>query len=266
MIGFLCCIKKDTIEFTRTKKNILFGIIQLLVTGMVISVTKFFPALIEKVVEKAPEIMADGSQFQQVLLKLFPQNTMGSMGIWSSDVVIVFSIVIALTCCSLLPEEIRSGKWILVLEAGYRKWQLVLSKIIVYSTGTALSILIGYNLYYIISKFVIEDNYSFQLVSANSVVLSIAVFFITAIAISISVIYKNHVTAVITIIMTLLVAPDILTMFSFGKYFPTYLLTFVYNSSSCYRELIVPGIVLLLLQIFLFGLAMKRIDNVEVPR
>ena len=62
---------------------------------------------------------------------------------------------------------------------------------------------------------------------------------------------RFHCMAVITMVITVLAAPDILTMFSFGKLFPTYLLTFVYNSSNAFAELIIPCITLILLQ---FGL------------
>ena len=72
--------------------------------------------------------------------------------------------------------------------------------------------------------------------------------------------------AVITMVITVLAAPDILTMFSFGKLFPTYLLTFVYNSSDTFAELIIPCILLIVLQLSLYYIAITRFDKIEIAR
>ena len=86
------------------------------------------------------------------------------------------------------------------------------------------------------------------------------------ISITLSVIYKNHIMAVITMVITVLAAPDILTMFSFGKLFPTHLLTFIYNSSGNFAELIIPCITLIVLQLGLCYMAIKRFDKIEIAR
>lgn len=91
-------------------------------------------------------------------------------------------------------------------------------------------------------------------------------FFITTLSITLSVIYKNHIMAVITMVITVLAAPDILTMFSFGKLFPTHLLTFIYNSSGNFAELIIPCITLIVLQLGLCYMAIKRFDKIEIAR
>lgn len=266
MIQIICCVKKDFLEVIRNKRTLFFNGLLIAITAMVLGTTLAFPSLIALLVEKAPDIVADGSQIQQAMAKLFPQTTKENMGIWASDIIIFFTIAISLVCCNLLPNEIRSGKWILVMEAGYSHWQMLLSKMLVYGGCTALPVFVGYNLYYALSGIFISDNYSSAIALGNSVVIAIAVFFITTLSITLSVIYKNHIMAVITMVITVLAAPDILTMFSFGKLFPTYLLTFIYNSSDAFAELIFPCITLIVLQICLCYMAITRFHKIEIAR
>ena len=69
--------------------------------------------------------------------------------------------------------------------------------------------------------------------------------------------------AVITIVVTVLAVPDILTMFSFRKISPTYLLTFVHHSSSNFAGSIVPC-VMLLLPLFLCHIAVRRLEQIDI--
>lgn len=266
MTPIICCIRKDLLEIIRNKRTLLFNGLLLGVTAMVLGTTLASPALIGLLVEKAPELVSDGSQIQQVMAKLFPQTAKENMGIWASDLVIFFTIAISLVCCNLLPGEIRSGRWILVLEAGYSRWHLLLSKMLVYGACTALPAWIGYNLYDALTGILLTDNFDALTAFGNSAVLAVSVFFITTLSITLSVIYKNHISAVITMVITILAAPDILTMFTFGKLFPTHLLTFVYQSSGNFGELILPFVILVALQVILFRVAVKRFDGIEIAR
>lgn len=266
MTQIICCIKKDLLEVIRNRRTLLFNGLLIAITVMVLGTTLAFPSLIDLLVEKAPDMVADGSQIQQVMAKLFPQTVKENMGIWASDIIIFFTIAISLVCCNLLPSEIRSSKWILVMEAGYSHWQMLFSKMLVYGSCTAFPVFVGYNLYYALCRIFISDNYSSAIALGNSVVVAAAVFFITTLSITLSVIYKNHIIAVITMVITVLAAPDILTMFSFGKLFPTYLLTFVYNSSDTFAELIIPCISLIVLQLSLYYIAITRFDKIEIAR
>lgn len=259
MFQIICCVKKDLLEVVRNKKTLLFNGLIIAVTIMVLGTTLMFPSLVDLLIEKVPEMVADGSQIYQVMGKLFPQTTKENMGIWSSDIIVFFTIAISLVCCNLLPNEIRDGKWILVMEAGYSKQEMLLSKMLVYGACTSLPAFIGYNIYYIISRNLITDNYSLIYALGNSIVLALSAFFITTISITLSVICKNYIMAVVTVIVTILAAPDIFTMFSFGRLLPTYLLTFTYNSSNSFTELLIPFIILILLQTALYGIAKKRL-------
>ena len=266
MTQIICCIKKDLLEVIRNRRALLFNGLLIAITVMVLGTTLAFPSLIDLLVEKAPDMVADGSQIQQIMAKLFPQTVKENMGIWASDIIIFFTIAISLVCCNLLPSEIRSGKWILVMEAGYSHWQMLFSKMLVYGSCTAFPVFVGYNLYYALCGIFVSANYSSAIALGNSVVIAVSVFFITTLSITLSVIYKNHIMAVITMVITVLAAPDILTMFSFGKLFPTYLLTFVYNSSNAFAELIIPCITLIILQFGLCYIAITKFNEIEIGR
>lgn len=266
MTPMICCIKKDLLEFIRTKRTLLFNGLLIATTAMVFGATLCFPSLIDLLVEKAPDMVADGSQLQQVMLRLFPQTTKENMGIWASDIIIFFTVAISLVCCNLLPNEIRSGKWIIAMEAGYTPYQMLFSKMLVYGGCSAFPAFIGYNLYYMLSGIFISNNYAPITSFCNSIMIAIAIFFITTLSITLSMIYKNHIMAVITIMVTVLAAPDILTLFSFGKVLPTYLLTFVYHSSDNFAELIIPCIALVFLQSGLCYMAIKRFGKAEFSR
>ena len=152
------------------------------------------------------------------------------------------------------------------MEAGYSKEDMLFSKMFIYGICTALPSFIGYNLYYSLSSLLITDNYASLIVLENSVVLAISVFFVTTISISLSIICKSQISAVITVIMFVLAAPDILSFFSFGRFFPTYYLTFLYNSASNFQELIIPCIALLIVQMALWHISLKKLKQIEITR
>ena len=126
------------------------------------------------------------------MLRLFPQTTKENMGIWASDIIIFFTVAISLVCCNLLPNEIRSGKWIIAMEAGYTQYQMLFSKMLVYGGCSAFPAFIGYNLYYMLSGIFISNNYAPITSFCNSIMIAIAIFFITTLSITLSMIYKNH--------------------------------------------------------------------------
>lgn len=266
MIQLMCCIKKDILELTRQKRTFLFNGLLASVTIMVLGSTLGFPFLIELLTKRVPDVVADGSQLQQVMVKLFPQTTRENMGIWSSDVVIIFTIVISMLCGNVLRKEVETGKWIMVLASGYSPWKLLISKILVYGIYLSVLIMLGYNIYYSVGSYVLIDNFTRVVAVGNSIVLAIAVFFITTWSITLSVIYKNSIMAILTVIITVLVAPDIFSLFSFGRFLPTYLLTFVYLSLERFNELAIPFILLLLLQIGGLYIAVKKIDQIKITR
>lgn len=266
MSQLICCLKKDIIEIIRNKRIAMFNFLLFGISAMVLITTLAFPDLISILVEKAPDVMSDGTQIEVLMQKLFPQSLKENMGIWSADVGIFFTIIIALVCCNIIPTEIKRGKWILIIKAGYCRQVLIASKILIYGIATAFPVFIMYNLYYGIAGLFLINNYSLNSVVVNSLVLSFAMFSISGLSISFSLICKNQLMASITIITTILAAPDILTLFSFGKIFPTHLLTFVYKSSDKWEELIIPFLGLIVLQYYCYRMAVKKSFNVEIAR
>ncbi|MCR5775891.1 MAG: hypothetical protein K6G84_00550 [Lachnospiraceae bacterium] len=262
----ICTIKKDFREYMRGKKNMYFSISLLLIGIMIISTTLFFPALIEALAQKAPDMVSNVGALDELMAKLFPDNIKGSLGIWYSDVGVFYSIVLVLTIYGLIVNEIKSGKWIMPVASGYKKMELVISKNIVYSVGAAFPVFVLSNVYYIAGlNFFTNDIGAIQAVVCSAI-MSLSVIFITVTTLLSSVLYKNSITAGISNILIIMVAPDILTYFSFGKYFPTYLLTFVYTVSDNYSELIIPVVEMILICLILFFLVDKKIRKIEISR
>ena len=79
MTQITCCIKKDLLEIIRNRRTLLFNSLLIAITVMVLGTTLAFPSLIDLLVEQAPDMVADGSQIQQVMAKLFPQTVKENM-------------------------------------------------------------------------------------------------------------------------------------------------------------------------------------------
>jgi ABC-2 type transport system permease protein len=211
-------------------------------------------------------MITDKDSIIEMMEKLFPGDVKGSLGIFASDVGVFYTIVIALMCHGLLPGEIRDGKWIIPVNIGISKSKLIGSKCIVYACGIGLPVLVITNLYYYVSATLLNNNLTIETAVLNSVVLCFSVMGIVASTILLSVIYKHSILAALSVILTVMAAPDVLTFFTFGKYFPTYLLTFTYTVSDSIFDLIIPAIVLLLMTGVLFELSLKKLEKIEVVR
>lgn len=264
MIPFICCLKKDITEIIRKKRLLLFNSLLLLICGFVFITTLTFPNLVSLLAEKAPDIISNGTDIGKIIVKLFPPTLKENIGILASDIGIFFTIAIALICSNIIPSEIKNGKWILVIEAGFDHKILLASKIVSYGMCAAIPTFIMYHLYYLAAGLFLENNYIPTISMINSFVLAFIIFSIASLTISLSVICKNQITAAITIIITVLTAPDILTMFSFGQYLPTHLLTYIYTSSENWREIFMPFCFLMILQIYCYIHADKKVLKLEI--
>ena len=148
MKSLVLCLRKDFLEYTRHRKNIICLFILLCISSMVLSVTLFFPSLINELGQKAPEMLIDQESLNEMMAKLFPHNLKGNLGILASDIGIFFTIVSALLCYNLIPSEIREGKWIVPVNCGINKTTLLLAKCMVYSVGIGFPVIAIYNLYF----------------------------------------------------------------------------------------------------------------------
>jgi len=259
-----CCMKKDSIEFIRKKRGAAFSSVLILISAMVLISSVILPVLADQLARQVPDMTEGGEQLQAVLAKLFPPTMKENIGIWSSDVGVFFTPVVLFMCAPLLREERRTGKWILALEAGYRPQTLLVSKILIYGLGASIPVFIMYNLYYTVGSLVLSNNFRQIHAAANGAVLAYAVFSILNLVIALSVLCKNQASLVIAILAAVTAGPDVLAMVPFGKFLPTYVLTFAYRSSSSWQDLAIPALGLLFLQLLMDWLAVgsvKRFRN-----
>ncbi|MDY3829448.1 MAG: hypothetical protein SOZ65_00720 [Erysipelotrichaceae bacterium] len=266
MKALIACIRKDIFEFLRQKKNIVCTIVLIGLGTMVLSVTNIFPTLLTQLSIKSPKLISDPTAMNGMFAKMFPSDIRGSLGILSSDIGVFYTIVVVLMCHSLLPSEIQKGKWIMPINSGINVSKLVASKCLVYSTGMAFPVVVVINLYYYTASYFLINNIKWSNVLINSFVLGIAIASIVSITIITSLIYKHSIVAALSVIIVVSTAPDILTMFSFGKWFPTYLLTFVYNSESNLALLMVPTLIMIVIIIVLYFISVKKCQLIELTR
>lgn len=262
----VCAIKKDIKEYLQTRKNILFSMILFSLCAMVLVATKFLPSLISELVKQASHMISNTATISDTLAAFFPENLRANMGILASDIAIFYGIVVILSTYNLIVKEINDEKWIFPLSTGYKPSILLISKGLVFGVGAALPSIIFYNLYFIIGNIYLTPNYNFATALINSLVLGFAIFSIVYLTIMLSLVYKQAIMSALTMILFLTVAPDIFSLFTFGKYLPTYLLTFVYTTSTNIFDLIIPFLFTIIIQILLTFVASKKIANIEVSR
>lgn len=129
-----------------------------------------------------------------------------------------FQSIVVLTCFDLVPKEVSDGKWIFPVSVGYKPFELILSKGLIYSIGAAVPVAVFYTLYYFMGSLYLQSDWPIKWALLNALLLAA--------------VEKIPVITAVTIIMTIIAAPDIFSLFSFGKYLPTHLLTFVYQSNG----------------------------------
>ncbi|MBP3197135.1 MAG: ABC transporter permease subunit [Butyrivibrio sp.] len=259
-------VRKDLKEILRGKKNVYFSLTLVAIGAMVLLTTLFFPDLIGALGEKAPDMISDSRSLDEMMRNLFPNNVKGSLGVWASDVGVFYTVVITLMTHGLVPEEIKNGRWIMPLSVGYSRKEMLLSKCIVYAASASFPVLILTNAYYMVASFLLEGEDFSHFPTIQSLSLSLAIAGIVIITVLLSTIYNHSITAVITMIGVVLVAPDVLSFFKFGKYLPTYLLTFAYTMSAEVTDLIVPIIGLVALCLILFYMSARKLMKIEVSR
>ena len=257
----ICAVKKDIYEYMRGKKNFLFAGTLLMISTMMIFATKFLPSLINSAIRNLPSIITNTDTITNTLSNLFPSNLKDNMAILSSDIVIFYGTVVIFATYNIISKEIAVGKWIFPLCSGYHPYILVLSKAFVYSIGSAFPCFIVYNAYYFIGGAIIENNYLFTTALINAVVIAVAMFFITFITILLSGIYSKPALAATTMLLFVIIAPDIFALFSFGKFLPTHLLSCLYISNSNFVELIIPILMCLAVSVVLIIITVKTLPK-----
>ena len=260
------CVKKDVSEFLRYHRNILCMLVLMGIGAMVLVTTVFFPNLISQLAVKAPDMITDPEAINELMEKLFPQDVKGSLKIFSSDVGVFYTIAVCLICHSVLPGEIKNGRWLIPVNAGIEQRTLLMSKCFVYSAGMALPVLVVYNIYYYAASVLLDANCRYGTALQNSMVLSLSVAFIAIATLLSSVLYEHSVMAALSVIVIVMAAPDALTFFSFGKLFPTYLLTFAYTLGENLLDITVPAVIMAAVSCVLFFFALRKCERTEILR
>lgn len=263
MTSFLSCINKDRLEFIRTRKNLICLLVLLACAAMVLLSTAFMPALLDRAME-VTDLMSKDMSISDFMAKFFPYDLKGSLGIFSSDIGIFYSLTIIVMTYSLMPNEISTGRLILPLCAGHSKNALFFSKQCVYGILCAIPVFPIYVMYYYIGVGFLANNYSFSSALFNALLWVIAEFSVVFFTIGLSVLYRHRFMSLASMGILIMIAPDILSFFKFGKYFPTYILTYLYSSNEDPSSLVIPVALIVVLMIIMDFIIVNKHFSVEV--
>ncbi len=254
----VCCIKKDIKEVIRTKKAVTLLIVELGIALMILAFTLIFSDIPEVMWQQLSAFNI--GSLEDVIGSLYPRNVRESTGIFAYYTGFFFSLILVLMTVNILPRERDSGKWLIPLQQGYDKSDLITSKCIVYGLTAGAAVFISYAFYYIAANITMERNFSFANALICAVIHSFNLCFIVIYTMILSVVFKNPVMAAVSMLGTIILVPDIAIYFSFGKLLPTYLLTFVYDSSNSYGDLIIPLTINIMILAVIFILKPGRSD------
>ena len=268
MNRFFCCLKNDYLEIIRGKKNIICLAVALGCGAFVLCSTLMIPPLLQKGVDSFSAIMEDGFSADSFIARFFPHTMRASLGIFSADIGVFYSVFVIIFTYNLLPEEIESGKLIFPICAGHSKKLILLSKEIVYGILMSIPVFASYLIYYLVAGYYLENDCLLVDAICNAVVLAVSISAIVAFTIVFSVIIKGRYTALIIMISSVLALPDMMTFVRVGRYLPTYLLTFAYNTYNNYMSLLLPGLLLLgcLVVANIVMLCIKEVPSIDERR
>ncbi|MCR5417509.1 MAG: hypothetical protein K6E84_01175 [Lachnospiraceae bacterium] len=259
--NLLCCMKKDARECLRCGRLALFLCLMAGIGLMIMGFTFVFSDIPEQLWAQLPGFNIEN--LEELVSELYPKMLRENIGIYSYYVGVFFSLIVIIVIHGILPREEEGGKWILPLQQGYDVRELILSKILVYGGFAGCSVFAGYLLYFILAGSFMERNMVFGHALANGLVHGWNMFVIVAYTLLLSELMPNPVISAVSMIATIMLMPDIATYFDFGKYLPTYPLTFVYDSRDDLGSLPMPMIlnvmVLALLWIILSEREEKRL-------
>ena len=238
--GLGCCIKKDIKEVIRTGKVITFVLVAFGLALMILMFTFLFSDIPEVMWEQLSAFNI--GSLEEVMASMYPKSARESTGIFAYYIGFFFSLVVILVTFNILPKERAQGKWIIPLQQGYERSDIIFSKCLVYGVLTGLVVILAYFFYYTVANIYMERNFPFGNALVCGIVHGFNLCFIVIYTMIFSLIWKNPVIAAVSMLATIILVPDIAIYFSFGKYLPTYPLTFVYDSSDRYGNLVAPFI------------------------
>ncbi|MBO4337200.1 MAG: hypothetical protein J5842_03925 [Lachnospiraceae bacterium] len=237
----ICCIKKDIKEVLRTGKLITMFALAFGIALMILGFTLFFSDIPEELWSQLTAFNIES--LEDVIGSLYPRLARESTGIFAYYIGFFFSLVVVLMCFNILPKERDAGKWVIPLQQGYEKGDIIISKCLVYGLTGAVSVFTSYIFYYIMANIFMERNFPLGNALVCAVVHSLNLCLIIVYTMVFSMVYKNPVISALSMLATVILVPDFARYFSFGKLLPTHLLSFAYDSSNSYQELAAPIIV-----------------------
>ncbi|MCR5281960.1 MAG: hypothetical protein K6E18_01185 [Lachnospiraceae bacterium] len=249
--AMVSCIKKDLREVFRTGKLVIFLALAFGIAVMILGITLVFSDIPQALWEQLPGFNI--SSLEEVISSLYPKLVRESAGVYAYYIGFFYSLIVILIVHGILPSEMQKEKWVLPLQQGYTKLQLILSKCLVYGAVAGASVFAGYLFYFMVANACMERNMGLGNALILGLVHSMNLFFIVIYTELFSVLYKSPVIAAVSMIATILLVPDLAIYFSFGRLLPTYLLTFVYDSCSDYGR-ILPPLICNVAQLLILGL------------
>lgn len=260
-MNLIKCLQKDIKEYFRTGKIFIFTGTLLGLSILVVFTTWCVPILGMLMKDASPEIVRAFGYMEQIINELVPTDVMNNIGFWAADVGLFYTVVIAIVCSTLLPNEIKNGKWIIPLNCGYKPWHFVLSKCLVYGIGTAVAETVVQCLYYAGVKMALLDNYSFADCLAGALLFGSLCGCVTVLTILTSVCSKHSAVSCAGVMFCAIVLPDVFLAFDMCEWLPTYLFTFAYNSGTDYASVVIPWVIMIALTVCAYVVAIWRVKS-----
>ena len=236
---FLAVLRKDRIEYVRSRKGVICVLTIFICCVVVLGMTLLLPSVVKRL-SATSVILSGDTSLSDFMRRFFPNDLSGSMGILAADIGVFYGIVVILLSHKTAPDELTSARAVLPFCAGHSRITLLLSKQIIYSFLMAVPVYTFYMLYYMVASGYLAENYQVKDAFINGLILALSIFTIVNITICLSMIYKARYGVLIFMIGMIAAAPDAFSFFTIGKYLPTYLLTLTYRSNTDHMQLIAP--------------------------
>lgn len=259
------CILKEYTETKRRYKLYAFLGVPLLLGFLVLISLIVLPSLIRTLPSEMFTTSGGSAGVAELLRAMLPDNVSGSMGMYAADMGLFYIITVIMLTSGVVTKEIKKKQWILPMCVGIKPKNMLLAKYIVYGCMSMSATFLGYTFYYIIALYYFDrDMSAIQFLACGSV-FALAVLWVTILSIGLSVTSKKQWIAASSMIATTLLTPDILYLFKFGRFLPTFMLTYVYNSGqiSDKSSLIVSIIVSLLTMGGMIVWSLKAIKKIK---
>ncbi len=257
--GLKCCILKDIKEVLRTGKLLIFGLLALGIGVMIMGFTVIFTDIPDYLTMELPGF--DIQSLEDMMSTLYPKIVSANIGVFSYYIGFFYSLVLVLVVNGILPREWKKGKWVLPIEQGYLRSDLILGKCIVYGVSSGACVFVAYILYYIVANTFMVRDMSIPDAVLLAFIHGLNMAFIVSYTMLMSVWFRNGIVAAISVIGTVLFVPDIMNFLPIGKYLPTYMLTFVYDTHTDYSELVMPLLLNIILLILTYIFAIRRAEK-----